>query len=812
MKKFLLFFLLLFLSINAFAVIKESHLEVLAVTSDGQGLGADMFLTTEPGKGNIWVAAEPLVGTTTQSAARTARDVAKKFAPNVDKYDYKFLIDSQASLVEGPSAGAAMTLLIISSLQDKKLPENVSITGTIDSFGNVGPVGGVFEKAKEATNLGIDLFMIPRGEAVQTVRIDGQVQSINLLEYGPNNLGMTIVEVSNIDDVMKFAFSDIKSIDVSKIISEGAIPDFVPKPIVLDKNLSPMKKLVTDYITETNQIIEEAKTSVSTAAINDSSIVNTLLETITGSEQTMKQAEILNEQNYLYSAANFAFLARVNAMIVRDVSKVPSLLNLNSTALEPRLSELKRDISQLEERLDKSIPLDYLEWHISAQQRLVYAKINAQKLSETQVVPIGEESLPAAFERITDFEFAVAWLDVAHDFYDLTSNSQKRIRPTQDFSSAMDELIAKGEQQTALLPEETADDIARRIDASKLEKSRGWYVASVFDAATGFALSSAENLTQGKEVTELSSILESKINDVEKKLLGSKYEFVWPELYLAHAKYFLESSKYYSESGQTARAVNSLRSGISLIMLADQLFLAAEPMQAFFEKVPSTQIITVDNDAFNFPSLNNSLPDFGLLSNPVLLTGFLLVLALFVLMSGFFVVQVLSGSKHRDTKEFRRLKELQRKADDALLSGKISEEKHSELSSNYLTELALIEKKHSQNVSDLIELDREKAEVVALEKRLSYLEAHYNSGLITQSEFKEEKKELDSTKEKTSQQLFETKKRLEPELKKEKQIKEKNNKPIAKQKTKTTQKKTLKKKIDLSNPKRPFKKNKKTKE
>ncbi|MBI2597616.1 MAG: hypothetical protein HYW50_00285 [Candidatus Diapherotrites archaeon] len=748
MKKtfFFLFLVLLFFP-SALAVIQNSQLKVLAVTSDGKGLGADLFLEIEEGSGGIWVSAEPLVGTTTQSAARTARDVAKKFSLEVEKHDFKFSIDSAASLVEGPSAGAAMALLIVSSLQNKVLPSNISVTGTIDGSGNVGPVGGVFEKSVEASKLGIELFMIPRGEAVQTVRIEGQVKSINLVEYGPNDLGMTIVEVANIDDVIKYAFSDIKSIDVSQIIASSEIPDFVPKPVLLQPHLQVMKSLVNEYIRETNVIIGEAKNSVSFAVIEDPALVNTLLDTITSAEQTMRQAEILDEQNYLYSAANFAFLARVNALLVRDVSLTPSILNPSSSALEYKISELKSGAIDLEEMLDKSIPVDYLEWYISAQQRLSYAKVNLDKLSSTQVIIIGGDSISDGFERLSDYEFAVAWLGVAEDFFEITKNSVKRVKLNSAFENEMDDLLVKGEETAMSLPEETADDIVRRINAAKFEKAKGWNMASVFDSATAYALGSAEKLTEGKEITELTAVLESKINDFEKKISSSKYKFSWPVLYLDHAKYFLESANYYSSSNQTARAVNSLRSGISLIILADQLVLVAEPIFGHYENVSANELVSDSFPAATPASMPffNPVTWFSFPANSVLVAGFFGAVLLFAAILGFFIYKTVSKNANKSPQvvlELIKIKDLQRKADSALLEGKISEQKHSELVLNYCLEQALLEKQHAEQVSRLLEIDKERADLVSLEKRLRDLKSHLKERIISEEDFKLAKKEL----------------------------------------------------------------------
>src|SRR3989344_2588270 len=162
----LIFTLILLFSAFAFAVTENGAMKIYAVTTDGEGLVATLHLEIEPGNGTIWNAVK----------------VAKKFYPNTGLHDYKYTIDSSASVVDGPSAGAAMTLLTVSMLLERPVPDYVSITGTIREDGSVGPVGGVFEKAREASKTGTKLFLIPKGEAVQTVKLPEGVKSVNLID------------------------------------------------------------------------------------------------------------------------------------------------------------------------------------------------------------------------------------------------------------------------------------------------------------------------------------------------------------------------------------------------------------------------------------------------------------------------------------------------------------------------------------------------------------------------------------------------------------------------------------------------------
>ncbi len=788
-KLFFVIALILLFSSQAFAIVPDQQVKVLAVTSDGRGLGADLFLNLEAGNGTVWISAEPLVGTTTQSAAQVAVNLARNYSSDARKYDYKFSIQSNASLVEGPSAGAAMALVVISSLQNKKVPANVALTGTIDESGNVGQVGGIYEKSKEAANLGIDLFMIPRGEAVQTVRENGTVKSINLVQYGPTELGMKILEVGTIDEVLEYAFSDIDQIDISKIIEESEIPEFVPKNIEYKPHLQSMKDLVNNYLQESKTVIEQAKHAVSTTLINDPEQIATLLEIITTAEQLQKDAENLNAQNYLYSSANFAFLGRVNAIVVQEISNNPYLLSLNSEAFQSKLNQLSNEINDFEDSLEGNVPLDTLEWHISAQQRLSYAKLSLEKLSNTQTVVIGSGSDSAvALQKITEYAFAVAWLDVARDFEAITSQTNEFVKPDSEFKQLSDNLITQTENTLSSLPAGLdLSDIERRLNASKFENQKTWYAASAVDAATAKALIKSETTTQDLSLEELKELLQQKINALEAKIVDSQYEYSWPLLYVDHAKYFLEASNYYEENNASSRAIGSLRSGISLITLAEEITSSLEDIYDFYTSAQTTNSNGKPPTKIFFPILpqasNGNGQTNGLPSPYVIVFVILLFILGFAFL--FFTLKAIAAPSSQvfsNKKELDSLKKMKLKADEALFAGKISKEKHSEIVKEYLIEMNGLHAINKNQSTEVAEIEQLRVDLFNLERKARELKKHFKNGVMMEEEFLSRKEnlveEIDSISSKLKNSMPSKEKILQAKTKKPraKKAKSKNGK------------------------------------
>jgi Lon-like protease len=77
---------------------------------------------------------------------------------------FELSIDTQS--IGGPSAGLAFTLTLIDELTEGELtpPGGVAVTGTIDLEGNVGPIGGLRQKASAVAQTGVGTFIVPAAQ------------------------------------------------------------------------------------------------------------------------------------------------------------------------------------------------------------------------------------------------------------------------------------------------------------------------------------------------------------------------------------------------------------------------------------------------------------------------------------------------------------------------------------------------------------------------------------------------------------------------------------------------------------------------
>lgn len=151
----------------------------------------NISLEIKPGKGRILVETKPLMGVVFQDAANTAVYVAqKKTGKDLSGSDVIFSIEAthEVPSVDGPSADALMTLLVIAGIENLELQEDITMTGTIDKDGHVGEIGGVIEKAKAAKKTGKNLILIPEENSI-------------LIQY----VGINVEYIDSLDDMLKYA-------------------------------------------------------------------------------------------------------------------------------------------------------------------------------------------------------------------------------------------------------------------------------------------------------------------------------------------------------------------------------------------------------------------------------------------------------------------------------------------------------------------------------------------------------------------------------------------------------------------------------
>ncbi len=119
-----------------------------------------------PGKGQLQLTGH--IGDVMKESAQAAFSVVKSNAKKLDidpdkfsKFDYHIHVPAGAIPKDGPSAGVAMFISLVSLLLAKPVRPDVAMTGEITLRGLVLPIGGLKEKVLAAKQAGIKTVILP---------------------------------------------------------------------------------------------------------------------------------------------------------------------------------------------------------------------------------------------------------------------------------------------------------------------------------------------------------------------------------------------------------------------------------------------------------------------------------------------------------------------------------------------------------------------------------------------------------------------------------------------------------------------------
>ncbi len=158
------------------------------------------------------------------------KEYKEEFHKQHEKFGIHIHCPEAATPKDGPSAGLAITLCLISLITKIPVKNDVAMTGEIDLEGNARQIGGLYSKLQGALNAGAKLVLIPKSNEKDLDTIfSKEEQEINSVEN--NNLinnnelsyeksyiidknsrmfrnKMTIKLVDNIYDILKFSLVD----------------------------------------------------------------------------------------------------------------------------------------------------------------------------------------------------------------------------------------------------------------------------------------------------------------------------------------------------------------------------------------------------------------------------------------------------------------------------------------------------------------------------------------------------------------------------------------------------------------------------
>ncbi len=197
-----------------------SHASVMvpAVTQDGKGVATILDVQVVNGYGRTLTNIDRLLfWTDTQNSIRTARSVAEEITgANLSEYDIIYTIKANATVIEGASAGAALTVATVAALENKEINTSVMMTGIINHDGTIGPVGEILAKARAAKSVGAELLIVPLTQSSQVTyeskKYCEQIgwSQICTIEQIPKKVdiseeaGIGVVEVRTVEEALEY--------------------------------------------------------------------------------------------------------------------------------------------------------------------------------------------------------------------------------------------------------------------------------------------------------------------------------------------------------------------------------------------------------------------------------------------------------------------------------------------------------------------------------------------------------------------------------------------------------------------------------
>jgi predicted S18 family serine protease len=454
------------------AVVNENRSEMVLVGVE-----------TRPGNGEAFTSIYPAVGYDTQSSERTAAAIA--FASTgKDDCDaiMRFVASKGVDHVDGPSAGGAMTVLLLSALKSENLRNDFSITGTIESDGSIGPVGGIPLKAEAVAKAGIPLFVTPELSSSDKIGL--------LLVKKEYNI--TVAQVRNIDE----AFGLVTSTDTPQenlVLSPEGKQSY--DNASLDHWYAPRLHAMA------NGMVERAESS-----LNESD-----LGFMANFESRLINAKGALSSNQVYTAANIAFTLAIDE----------DFANFTKENVADSYKETKGCLNSF---AVKNITLQNFEVIGPAQARYSWADT---KLPES--APEENGFVSSMFQAYYDTLSAKQWCMAAKDLNEYSYPGEETAFDESVLHDYVDGVLT---DVTKLSPDVGVNsDIDFHLASAERSFQSGMYVASLVDAAYVKSYLDMENLT----ANESEALLQEK--------LSANFSHIWPQAMINHANTIAASDR-----------------------------------------------------------------------------------------------------------------------------------------------------------------------------------------------------------------------------------------------------------------------------
>jgi hypothetical protein len=137
------------------------------------------------------------IGDQSRAASWNAVTVATLLTGSSLSGRYRFEV---SGYIDGPSAGALKTVGVISLMRGDTIGTDITMTGTINPDGTVGPVGGIPQKIEGAAKEGFKTVLIPVGQRNSVSAVDKTL--VDVVDVG-KRAGVVVIETRDIYEAYK---------------------------------------------------------------------------------------------------------------------------------------------------------------------------------------------------------------------------------------------------------------------------------------------------------------------------------------------------------------------------------------------------------------------------------------------------------------------------------------------------------------------------------------------------------------------------------------------------------------------------------
>jgi uncharacterized protein len=470
-------------------------------TEEGmQGSTANLILDIEPGRGRVFLETIPLSKLDTQISTRFAKEIACDYLDkDCDKYDFFYTIRSDSSIIGGPSAGGAISVLTATMLEGIEIDKDTAMTGTINSGGLIGPVGGLKEKINAAAGIGIKKIIIPKGEIIHT---DEDNMTVNLREYA-ENMGIEVIEVADLTEaIYLFSGKRLKEEKGELIVNEDYINVMRGLAIRLCNRSQKLKNKL-GVIDGDNTSVEYEK-----SAINFT-----------------EKGKTAFEQGKYYSSASYCFGANTRY----------GFLILKSSEGKVNFEKLRQDIEEYDKKIDELEikTITDLEAYMIIKERLKEARdalnrsIEAYEDDEEDYLREASYVIERLYTADTWSEFiGVKGKAFVFDIESLQEGCLKKLSEAEERY-----------QYAKLLFGEELEGIKKEFDYAYEDSENGDYELCIFRASKSKAEVDTILSVIGVEEDQIEDVLNNKLKVVKGNIIEQQEKGAFPILGYSYYEY-----------------------------------------------------------------------------------------------------------------------------------------------------------------------------------------------------------------------------------------------------------------------------------